>query len=66
MTARNAIYGIQRKLNVETMQGLVLWCARNGLLHNYTTSGLGASEHVNVGEQSHEEGEDPLTKTRTT
>ena len=32
VTARNAIYGIQRKLNVETMQGLVLWCARYGLL----------------------------------
>ena len=32
VTARNAIYGIQRKLGVGTMQGLVLWCVRNGLL----------------------------------
>ena len=39
VTVRNAIYGIQRKLNVETMQGLVLWCARNGLLDNYPTEG---------------------------
>ena len=56
VTVRNAVYGIQRKLNVETMQGLVLWCARSGLLHNYKykTSGLGASEHVHGGEQSHE------------
>ena len=32
VTVRNAVYGIQRKLRVETMQGLVLWCMRNGLL----------------------------------
>ena len=32
VTARNAIYGIQQKLGVRTMQGLVLWCVRNGLL----------------------------------
>ena len=32
VTVRNAIYGIQRKLRVETMQGLVLWCVQNGLL----------------------------------
>ena len=32
VTARNAIYGIQQKLGVGTMQGLVLWCVRNGLL----------------------------------
>ena len=37
MTVRNAIYGIQRKLKVGTMQELVLWCVRNGLLDNYTT-----------------------------
>ena len=29
VTARNAIYGIQRKLGVGTMQGLVLWAVRN-------------------------------------
>ena len=32
VTARNAIYGIQQKLRVGTMQGLVLWCVRNGLM----------------------------------
>ena len=32
VTARNAIYGIQQKLGVRTMQGLVLWCVHNGLL----------------------------------
>ena len=37
VTVRNAIYGIQRKLKVGTMQELVLWCVRNGLLDNYTT-----------------------------
>ena len=32
VTVRNAIYGIQRKLSVGTMQELVLWSVRNGLL----------------------------------
>ena len=32
VTVRNAIYGIQRKLEVKTMQGLVLWAARHGLV----------------------------------
>ena len=32
VTIRNAIYGIQTKLNIRTMQGLVLWAVRNGLL----------------------------------
>ena len=32
VTARNAIYGIQAKLRLGTMQELVLWAARNGLL----------------------------------
>ena len=32
VTARNAIYGIQRKLGVGMMQGVVLWCVRNGQL----------------------------------
>ena len=40
VTARNAIYGIQQKLKVGTMQGLVLWCVRNGLLDGYATDGL--------------------------
>ena len=30
VTVRNAIYGIQQKLSVGTMQELVLWCVRNG------------------------------------
>ena len=32
VAARNAIYGIQQKLKVGTMQGLALWAVRNGLL----------------------------------
>ena len=32
VTARNAIYGIQQKLGVRSLQELVLWSARNGLL----------------------------------
>ncbi len=35
VTVRNAVYGIQQKLGIETMQGLVLWSVRNGLLDNY-------------------------------
>ena len=40
VTARNAIYGIQQKLRIGTMQELVLWCVHNGLLDDYTTDGL--------------------------
>ena len=32
VTVRNAIYGIQQKLGVGSMQELVLWSVRNGLL----------------------------------
>ncbi len=32
LTVRNAIYGIQDKLNIETKQELVVWAVRNGLL----------------------------------
>ena len=35
VTVRNAIYGIQQKLRVTSMQGLVLWTAQNGLLDDY-------------------------------
>ena len=35
VTVRNAIYGIQQKLDISTMQGLVLWAARSGLLDDY-------------------------------
>ncbi len=35
VTVRNAVYGIQQKLRVDTMQGLVLWSVRNGLLDDY-------------------------------
>ena len=38
VTVRNAIYGIQQKLNVRTMQELVLWSVRNGLLDGYLAS----------------------------
>ena len=37
VTVRNAIYGIQQKLGVGTMQGLVLWCVHNGLLDDNAT-----------------------------
>ena len=30
-------YSIQQKLRIGTMQGLVLWCVRNGLLDNNAT-----------------------------
>ena len=32
VTVRNAVYAIQEKLYVGSMQELVLWAARNGLL----------------------------------
>ena len=35
VTVRNAIYGIQEKLGLEKVQGLVLWAVRNGLLDNH-------------------------------
>ena len=35
VTVRNAIYRIQEKLEVGTMQALVLWAVRNGLLDDY-------------------------------
>ena len=35
VTVRNAIYGIQQKLRITSMQGLVLWTAQNGLLDDY-------------------------------
>ena len=36
VTVRNAVYSIQQKLGVGSMQGLVLWAVRNGLLDDYT------------------------------
>ena len=32
VTVRNAVYGIQRKLEIRTTRGLVLWSVRNGML----------------------------------
>ena len=37
VTIRNSIYGIQEKLGIDSMQELVLWSARNGLLDDDTT-----------------------------
>lgn len=34
-TIRNAIYGIQDKLGIETKRGMVIWAVRNGLLDGY-------------------------------
>ncbi len=39
VTVRNAIYVIQEKLGVTSMQRLVLWTARNGLLDDYDPEG---------------------------
>ena len=39
VTIRNAIYGIQQKLGIRSMQGLVLWCVRNGLLDDVVAGG---------------------------
>ena len=39
MTVRNAIYSIQQKLEAGSMQGLVLWAVRNGLLDDYAEGG---------------------------
>ena len=45
VTVRNAVYGIQQKLRIDTMQGLVLWSVRNGLLDNYKAeAAVGDSE----------------------
>ena len=35
VTIRNAVYGIQDKLGVETKQALVVWAVRNGLLNGW-------------------------------
>ena len=43
VTVRNAIYGIQNKLGIETKQELVIWAVRNGLLDDYVI-GKGAEE----------------------
>ena len=39
VTVRNAIYGIQHKLQVGSMQELVVWAVRNGLLDDYAGAG---------------------------
>lgn len=43
VTVRNAIYGIQQKLSIGTMQGLVLWTVRNGLLDIYPADTMPSS-----------------------
>ena len=35
VTIRNAVYGIQDKLGIETKQALVVWAVRNGLLNGW-------------------------------
>ena len=39
VTVRNAVYGIQQKLGVKSMQELVLWTVRHGLLDDYAAGG---------------------------
>ena len=41
VTVRNTVYSIQHKLDVGSMQGLVLWAVRNGLLDDYAGGGEG-------------------------
>ena len=41
VTVRNTVYSIQNKLDVGSMQGLVLWAVRNGLLDDYAGGGEG-------------------------
>ena len=38
LTIRNAIYGVQNKLRLQTKQALVVWAMRNGLLDNWEVS----------------------------
>lgn len=35
VSVRNAVYNIRLKLGIESMQGLVLWAVRNGLLDDF-------------------------------
>ena len=39
VTVRNAVYGIRDKLEAGSMQGLVLWAVRNGLLDDHGADG---------------------------
>ena len=41
VTVWNAVYSIQEKLGIGSMQGLVLWAVRNGLLDDYAGGGEG-------------------------
>ena len=38
ITIRNAVYGIQDKLRLQTKQGLVVWAVRNGLLDDWESN----------------------------
>ena len=46
VTVRNAIYGIQNKLGIETKQGLVVWAVQSGLLDD---SGIGGARAESAG-----------------
>ena len=48
VTVRNAIYGIQKKLSVGTMQELVLWCVRNGLLGDAGKDGRSCRRRADI------------------
>ena len=45
VTVRNAVYGIQHKLGIKSMQELVLWAAQNGLVEAHAKGQLGHSIH---------------------
>ena len=53
VNVRNAIYGIQRKLGVRTMHGLVLWCVSNGLVENLVAAGAPVTLNGPRGEGRH-------------
>ena len=57
-TVRNAVYSVQQKLGAGSMQGLVLWTVRNGLLDDYTDD-YTADDYTAEGELQGE-GEPPL------
>ena len=49
-TVRNAVYSVQQKLGAGSMQGLVLWTVRNGLLDDYTDDYTAEGELQGEGE----------------
>ena len=56
VSVRNAVYSIQQKLGAGTLQGLVLWAVRNGLLDDYAEEdGLQGDGHEEEQDEEPEE-----------